>query len=264
MPCVICNETPASSCGSCKSSAYCSKKCQQLDWPLHKTLCKKLARLTARPQPSSKLGILLRAEDPEPRLVWVPCPKVRPLQKGTNTAASYDAPVVKPLLGDPNAAERFNISKNEVRGYALEKTICLYARDNWLNDGSKPNQAALALTDWELPYDWRGNILIMSHVGVVGRNVQPPPKSRALLSMSVLDEGGQLEPFKDFQDVSLGDLRTAVDYLSRYGMGTQRGTEHSSINITQADKKAPKSKLQKMIASEAEEEKKRKEKSKAY
>ncbi|KAJ5047338.1 uncharacterized protein L3040_003165 [Drepanopeziza brunnea f. sp. 'multigermtubi'] len=217
MPCVICNETPASSCGSCNSSACCSKKCQQLDWPLHKTLCKKLARLlTARPQPSSKLGILLRAEDP-------------------SRASS---------------------------GAALEKTICLYARDNWPNDGSKPKQAALALTDWELPYDWSRIILIMSHAEVVGRNLQPPPKSRTLLTMSVLDEGGQLEPFRDFQDVTLGDLRTAVDYLSRYGMVTQRGTENSSLNITQADKKAPKSKLQKMMekmmASQAEEVKKTK------
>lgn len=126
--CVICGRSPEHSCASCKSAGYCSKACQQLDWPLHKTLCKKIASPPTRPKPTSKLAILLSADKPEPQLIWVSCPKIK--LPGSKTA--YDSPIVEPLLGDPitHAAERFNISENEVRGYKLDHTVVIYARDN--------------------------------------------------------------------------------------------------------------------------------------
>lgn len=47
--CFRCNATPLDSeprlmkCGTCKSRNYCSRNCQQLDWPKHKPECKVLA-----------------------------------------------------------------------------------------------------------------------------------------------------------------------------------------------------------------------------
>lgn len=99
-----------------------------------------------------KLGILLSAHDPEPEFVWVPCPKTQ----RTNPSVVHDSPAVDTLLGLKKAAypqtEKFNVGKNEIRGYTLDHAVVLSSRENWLNDGSKPNQAALALTDWKLPY----------------------------------------------------------------------------------------------------------------
>jgi hypothetical protein len=76
--------------------------------------------------------------------------------------------VVPFLLNEPNeerlpAPEKFYVHRNEVRGFDLDHSVILHARDNRLNDGSKPNQAALAVTKPELPYDWRGPILVMSY-----------------------------------------------------------------------------------------------------
>lgn len=40
MECLRCNSKPATKkCGNCKIVWYCSKKCQTLDWELHKTYC---------------------------------------------------------------------------------------------------------------------------------------------------------------------------------------------------------------------------------
>ncbi|KAF4610345.1 hypothetical protein G7Y89_g15775 [Cudoniella acicularis] len=204
--CVICNKRGANDCASCKSASYCSKACQVLDWPLHKLLCKKFKKLPSRPNNMpSQLAILLSADDPDPRLIWVPSPQ----EYTEYSETGFQNPITEPLLGQPitHSAERFVVTKNEVRGYELDHSVVLFARDNWLNDGSKPNQAALALTDWELPYDWRGNILIMS--------------------FKVVAKGR--EGIETYQNVTLGDLRTVVDYLRRYGISIERGTEHDSL-----------------------------------
>lgn len=163
-------------------------------------------------------------DNPDPQLVWVPCLK----DTHPESAKKYDNPHIEPLLGKPITAstERFNIAKNEVRGYTLDHTVQIYGRHNWLKDGSKPNQAALALTDWELPFDWRGNILIMSNAGLVNDRVKPAEIIVRDLTIPIKSIGGEVVPFKDFRDISMTDFRIAVDYLSTFGMGIARGNEH--------------------------------------
>jgi hypothetical protein len=78
-----------------------------------------------------------------------------------------------------------------------------------LNDGSKPNKAALALTKSNLLHDWRGNILILAHQGQAFDN-----------------------PYPEYQDSTLADLRSAVDYLTWYGSdsaNTRSATDTSNI-----------------------------------
>lgn len=152
--------------------------------------------------------------------------------------------------------------KNEVRGYSLDHAVIIYARDNWLNDGSKPNQAALALTEWQLPYDWRGNMLIMSYEGDI--NIEPPTHGSGIQgsAMAIMEEGGLLEPFKNYQDVTMEDLRSAVDYLNTYGRETKRGDEHSSLHYIQNNNNAELSEMEKLMqqlmSADEEEDKKRK------
>ncbi len=38
----MCNEPGTSRCGRCNSSWYCSSECRDIDWPVHKLLCKRL------------------------------------------------------------------------------------------------------------------------------------------------------------------------------------------------------------------------------
>lgn len=49
--CVVCQEAAKSSCGRCRSVAYCSAECQKVDWKKgHKKKCKLLAEAKAEPQ----------------------------------------------------------------------------------------------------------------------------------------------------------------------------------------------------------------------
>jgi hypothetical protein len=140
----------------------------------------------------------------------------------------------------------------------LDHTVVLHARDNWLNDGSKPNQAALALMDWKLPYNWRGNVLIMSYKGMVGKNVSAAPDVNGILVLLLQEKGGRLEPYQVYQDVTFGDLRMAVDCLSRYGMQTEWNQEHSFLNIVKAGEDGEAFELQELFAKMAADDKKKK------
>jgi hypothetical protein len=116
-----------------------------------------------------KLAVSLSTDEADPHLVWASCFKAS-LPK---SSATYNRSVVEHLLGDSitHEVERFNFAKNEIRRYELDHTVILYAEDNLLNNGSKSNQAALSMTGWEIRYDWRGNILIVSHKRRVGVDI---------------------------------------------------------------------------------------------
>jgi len=186
----MCSKSGANACKSCKSADYCSKACQKIDWAVHKLLCKQFTEVSATPESSlAKLAILLPADSPTLKLVWVS-------YRGEKHDTLY-------LLGEAQE-EQVTIPKITIRGYELDHNVQLFVRNNYLNDGSKPNRASLALTNWKLPYDWRGLILIMSCLRTKDR----------------------FDWIEKFQNVTLGDLRMAVDYLSHYGLDIKRGTEH--------------------------------------
>ncbi|APA08862.1 predicted protein [Sclerotinia sclerotiorum 1980 UF-70] len=63
-------------CGSCKSITYCSAKCQKLDWPLHKVLCKAFASLRPRPSERHKLILYFPVDSTYAKLGWFPCPEI--------------------------------------------------------------------------------------------------------------------------------------------------------------------------------------------
>jgi len=66
---------------------------------------------------------------------------------------------------------------------------------------------------------------------MVKDSIEPEVRSLGVLSMMMpMPSGGCVEPFKDYQDIKMGDLRTAVDFLSRYEDIDQPG-EDGTIGV---------------------------------
>ncbi|KAK0105268.1 hypothetical protein ONS95_004346 [Cadophora gregata] len=75
--CIICNNAANKRCSNCKSAAYCSTRCQGIDYPLHKLLCSEMTSfLSSNPRPKDtitethKLAILFPEHGTIPKLVW--------------------------------------------------------------------------------------------------------------------------------------------------------------------------------------------------
>ena len=70
--CAMCNN-PGSLCAQCHGIRYCSKACQEVDWPLHKLLCKSFNSFPSskRPTPKFQRCIWFPEKGPQPRWVWV-------------------------------------------------------------------------------------------------------------------------------------------------------------------------------------------------
>lgn len=54
---------------------------------------------------------------------------------------------------------------------------------------------------------------MMNSKGLVGKDIPPQANSGAPLVLLATREGGELEPYQDFQDITLADYRAAIDYL---------------------------------------------------
>lgn len=83
--------------------------------------------------------------------------------------------------------------KNFVRGRELEQPFEMWMGDNFLNDGSKPNQSAFAATQGAMAHNWRGPLIALKYKDAWegGRNVV-------------------------YADMDMRDYRDAVDYLTYY------------------------------------------------
>jgi MYND finger len=189
--CTICNSPNSRSCASCRSVAYCSLECQQADWPVHKTLCKtfKAFQSSTRHSSSSKLGLLLPVDSKTPRLVWIECEQI----ENDEYEPPSEYPHVQSLLGtDKPFPEHKPINRNVFRGFDLDHRVYVVCRETFLVDGSKTNICVAELTRGAMLYDWRGPIVILSMPGTsIGACM--------------------------YQDITLSDLRTAVDYFLSYG-----------------------------------------------
>ncbi|KAL8986714.1 MAG: hypothetical protein Q9169_008765, partial [Polycauliona sp. 2 TL-2023] len=82
---------------------------------------------------------------------------------------------------------------NYVRGRELKQTYEVWMRDNFLGDGSEPNQSAKAATKGDMAHEWRGPLIVLKYKseGEGGSNVE-------------------------YGDMDMRDYRDAVDYLTYY------------------------------------------------
>lgn len=72
--CTVCQKPASQNCAKCQSACYCSRVCQEKDFPLHKLLCSKLKDfIAATPRPSDMhfLALLLPLSSSTPKLFWV-------------------------------------------------------------------------------------------------------------------------------------------------------------------------------------------------
>ncbi|KAH6643047.1 hypothetical protein C7974DRAFT_302274 [Boeremia exigua] len=69
--CAACHALASSQrCSMCKEVHYCSSKCQMLDWPLHKLLCRH-STASSRPDPANRRALYLPDDKDKPRFVWL-------------------------------------------------------------------------------------------------------------------------------------------------------------------------------------------------
>ncbi|KAL9087898.1 MAG: hypothetical protein Q9165_006460 [Trypethelium subeluteriae] len=177
--CCVCNASSTEICAQCRDAHYCSKTCQKKDWKTHKVLCKDFKILPERPSSAHRLGILLPMDEGSPKLVWIEC-------RESTGFHDFDK---KNFLGNC-IPRRVVVSRNERRGFDLENGVIVHYNDNFLVDGSIPNQCYHKLVGGELAYDWRGPLLLMRSLG-------------------------NDEEF--YSDMTLSDFRHAIDFLSTYG-----------------------------------------------
>lgn len=197
--CVMCNHRPANLCERCKSCYYCTKECQESDWPTHKLLCQKFAKQPPRPSPSHKRAILFPADHEKPQMIWVFCERKQDPEDGV----IYDYAPLHPLLGpDKPFIKASQIDHNPIRGRQLGSGIAMWApkkagyavaikhREAFLIDGSPLNRSILASAGiyGTVPHKWCGAVVAMRS------------------TWSEL-----------YEDITLADFRHALDYLLDYG-----------------------------------------------
>ncbi|ESZ96954.1 hypothetical protein SBOR_2636 [Sclerotinia borealis F-4128] len=225
LTCTICN-LPAKDCARCRSAAYCSPTCQNLDWPLHKTLCKKFTATPPRPSLAHKLGILFPPDSTSPKLVWVNFVKT----KFTEIEGLFDVPNVSEFLtygpSDRFDPEQLLIEPQRImREQNIDHTLAVYMRDNFGADGSKMTQSASSITGGKMTHDWKGPLVILSMEG------QSIPRTRELKieGMTVLRTSAGLA-FQGSMDVTLKDLRIVLDYFLAYPYELERGLHLRDLN----------------------------------
>ena len=73
LSCLVCEKPDAKHCERCRSSTYCSRACQEEDWPFHKLLCKIFSEFdkSSRPSEHHCLGFIFPEDKKRPYCDWI-------------------------------------------------------------------------------------------------------------------------------------------------------------------------------------------------
>lgn len=162
--CITCGKSDSAVlCSRCKGVWYCNKKCQKADWPCHKLLCSKFAKVNdIEPLQGGYRAFLFRFDSLEPDIVIIPTSKdiyrsldpVRGLLRQPGDY-EYGASIERVEFGFNSRLDLKRIGKSHLQ---------VFARSNYLIDGSKGNKSILAsvkATGTEYPpHFWAGNVVV--------------------------------------------------------------------------------------------------------
>ncbi|KAJ5179729.1 hypothetical protein N7492_002939 [Penicillium capsulatum] len=198
--CIMCNASPGIPCAQCRSIYYCSRDCENSDFPSHSLLCKQFATQPGRPSPEHKRAIFFPTDKDKPCLIWVSCNRRYDEEDGIRWT-QIDP---HPYLGiDRPSTGRTRIEHNPVRcrnlgsghaGFSPSMEgycVSLIHRDAYLCDGSATNRSILASVRASctstVHHEYRGPMIALRQTH-----------------------------YEDYADITLADFRHIMDYLVSY------------------------------------------------
>ncbi|KAI1341252.1 hypothetical protein F5Y15DRAFT_422527 [Xylariaceae sp. FL0016] len=90
--CIYCEQPGLHTCGQCQSARYCSRECQEKDWPVHQLVCYSYLEFSDAKRPSThhaRAIVFLAEENSKPRFIWIE----------EFTESGYSFPVIDCWLG---------------------------------------------------------------------------------------------------------------------------------------------------------------------
>ena len=178
--CLLCRKEGSLRCGGCKEVRYCSKDCQQIDWPSHKLLCKSVAEFAAekRPSPMHSRSIIFPEKESRPRFIWLNYSEFWVDNETTALGAVLDN-----LVRDASeAASDSTIIANGVTGRILHKQLSVI----FLQTPTSTENTSFNKIDTRISEVFKGSMLIYGFIH---------------------DEHGPFNP----QDLTTSDLRHIID-----------------------------------------------------
>jgi hypothetical protein len=193
--CAACYNLGRLHCKGCDNIRYCSKDCQESDWPVHKLLCNTFKDFQDRPSPNARCGILFPTHGLKPKFIWL-----------TSVALAHSGAYCEGIEEEEDLLKADHHNNVEIWNYPeyipiqwvhalarkLPHTIKLCFRGNFVYDGSLPNQSIAKIMHTAPTYLWRGPMIAWGMHGV-GRD-----PSRTV-------------------DLDTTDLSMIVNYLLDYG-----------------------------------------------
>ncbi|MCJ1342337.1 hypothetical protein MMC31_000519 [Peltigera leucophlebia] len=160
-----------------------------------------------RPTLSHRLAILFPVEGRTPQLIWYQSERKVDVWGGPaegepdeeEERAEFDIAKLGSVMGDDKPPVQYMpFQINPVKRFELDHTLNLVCREEHGIDGSKLNRCILEMTKDKTPHNWRGPVVALRQVGV------------------------GYQPYSVYEDITLADLRHAVDYFLAYGAGFNR------------------------------------------
>ncbi|KAI0152844.1 hypothetical protein GGR57DRAFT_513428 [Xylariaceae sp. FL1272] len=197
--CLICEKPADKKCGRCKSSAYCSARCQKLDFGIHKLLCQQFADFddASRPTQDHIRAILFPVDQKAPKLVWLPllfneAANSLPFEK------AHPADIAA-FLGTGIQLRGQYLIDNKVLSRQLTDQVTVWVRGDFNHDGSQLNSSIASIPAFfKLAAGFRGPVIAFGLSGLDRRST-------------------------DFRDLNTDDFRHIADHLGNYRMVHMQG-----------------------------------------